>query len=72
MTPQQRTEARYLLVDHLIRSHRAAIEATLQYPHDALELIRGDVDEVNAMFVREFLPIVDELLQKLATLKVTP
>lgn len=72
MTPEQRTEARFLLADYLIRTHRSAIETTLQYPHDALELIRGDVDEVNAMFVRELLPSIDALLEKLQALKVTP
>ena len=72
MTPEQRTEARFLLADCLIRAHRSAIETTLQYPRDALELIRSDVDEVNAMFVRELLPSIDALLEKLQALKVTP
>ena len=72
MTPEQRTEAQALLIGHLIIAVLTAIEAALEYPDDALELIEADCDAVAAAFVPMLLPQIDALLEKLQALKVTP
>ena len=72
MTPEQRTEARFLLIGHLIHAAKAGMEAALEYPDDALELIKADCDAVAAAFVPMLLPKIDALLDDLQTLEVTP